>query len=328
MIETVFRGDQLPARDRFESWRAMVCSSHAPVDVWTDRTGDFRATQRLLDLGPVRISEFDSPEVRSHRTAKQIRQSDPELYFLSFVRTGTAGVDDEERQASIGVGDMLLYSMSHPHRGVLAPARRTTMMEIILPRALVPLPPAAVDRLLVTRLPARRGTGALLTRFVAQLADDASAYTPADIPRLADVTLDLATAFLAHHAPAPSPAEAHPHALMLRVKDFIDRRLGDPGLTPDLIAAAHHISLRSLHRHFRNQGTSVAAHIRRRRLEHARRDLTAPHLAATPIHTIAAAWGFPRPADFTRAFRTAYGLPPSDYRRTARERRPEPGDGC
>ncbi|MFF0445441.1 helix-turn-helix domain-containing protein [Streptomyces sp. NPDC004609] len=327
MIETVFRGEDLPARDRFESWRAMVCASHAPVDVWTDHEGDFDATQRLMELGPVRVSEFTCPTVRSRRTPRQIRQSDPELYFLSFVRTGAATVDQGGRRASIGVGDAMLYSMSHPHQGELAPTRRTAMVEVILPRDLVPLPPDAVDRLLVTRLPARHGMGGLLTRFISQLIDETSGWTPADVPHLSRATLDLATAFLAHHTAEPSPPEAHPHALALRVKDFIDRHLRDPGLTPGRIAAAHHVSVRTLHRRFRDQGTTVAAYIRRRRLEYARHDLSDPRLADRPVHAVAETWGFTRPAEFTRAFRAAYGLPPSDYRHDAVGTRPLPGPG-
>ncbi|MEU9123638.1 helix-turn-helix domain-containing protein [Streptomyces sp. NPDC048506] len=59
---------------------------------------------------------------------------------------------------------------------------------------------------------------------------------------------------------------------------------------------------------------TVAAWIRRRRLDAARGDLADPALDAVPIHAIAARWGFPRAAVFTRAFRSAYGIPPRDYR--------------
>ncbi|MFF0222770.1 helix-turn-helix domain-containing protein [Streptomyces sp. NPDC004629] len=40
-------------------------------------------------------------------------------------------------------------------------------------------------------------------------------------------------------------------------------------------------------------------------------------MRVTPIHAIAARSGFPRAADFTRAFRRAYGVSPSDYRHQA-----------
>lgn len=75
------------------------------------------------------------------------------------------------------------------------------------------------------------------------------------------------------------------------------------------------ISLSCLHRIFeQSQGETVAAWIRGRRLESARRDLAAPSLHKTPIHAVAACWGIPRASDFTRAFRAAYGLPPKEYR--------------
>ncbi|WP_143677314.1 helix-turn-helix domain-containing protein, partial [Streptomyces scabiei] len=48
--------------------------------------------------------------------------------------------------------------------------------------------------------------------------------------------------------------------------------------------------------------------------EGARRDLADPNLASTPVHTIATRWGMVRPSDFTRAFRSAYGVSPMEYR--------------
>lgn len=105
--------------------------------------------------------------------------------------------------------------------------------------------------------------------------------------------------------------------MRMRIGEFIRRRLGDPGLSPATIAAAHQISLRTLHRLFQQQGTTVAARIRRERLERCRADLSDPLMRSRSIHAIAADWGFTRPADFTRSFRAAYGLTPSDFRHIA-----------
>ncbi|MBO8189365.1 helix-turn-helix domain-containing protein [Streptomyces sp. DW4-2] len=123
---------------------------------------------------------------------------------------------------------------------------------------------------------------------------------------------------------AGAPAVDHRRALFATVQSFIWAHLGDPGLCPDAIAAAHHISTRSLHRLFQSQGCTVSSWIRRQRLNRARRDLADPKLAHHPIQAIAATWGFTRPADFTRAFRAAYGIPPHHFRTTAlgRSRRP------
>ncbi|MFG2863102.1 helix-turn-helix domain-containing protein [Streptomyces sioyaensis] len=56
---------------------------------------------------------------------------------------------------------------------------------------------------------------------------------------------------------------------------------------------------------------------RRQRLEGARRDLTDPALHRTPVHAIAARWGYHRATDFSRAYRAAYGIAPMEHRRPA-----------
>ncbi|MEU8386459.1 helix-turn-helix domain-containing protein [Streptosporangium sp. NPDC048865] len=99
-----------------------------------------------------------------------------------------------------------------------------------------------------------------------------------------------------------------------RVDAFVERHLGDPALTPDGIAAAHGISTRHLYTLFREEGRTVAAWIRERRLERCRRDLADPSLRDRSIHAIAARWGFTDKAHFSRAFRARYDMTPSDCR--------------
>ncbi|WP_406354510.1 helix-turn-helix domain-containing protein [Streptomyces sp. NBC_01635] len=55
----------------------------------------------------------------------------------------------------------------------------------------------------------------------------------------------------------------------------------------------------------------------RRRLKRCRADLTDPGLRRASIGEIAARWGFRPPADFSRAFRNAHGIPPSEARQEA-----------
>ena len=115
--------------------------------------------------------------------------------------------------------------------------------------------------------------------------------------------------------------ETHRRALLTRIQAFIQQRLGDPELSPGVIAAAHHISLRYLHKLFQEQGTTVAGWIRQRRLEACRRDLADPALASRPVAAIAARWGYPNASHFGQVFRTAHGMPPQEYRMWAQHPR-------
>ncbi|GHH89757.1 hypothetical protein GCM10017771_41830 [Streptomyces capitiformicae] len=112
------------------------------------------------------------------------------------------------------------------------------------------------------------------------------------------------------------PEETRQRGTAERVRSFIRQNLHDPELAPPVVAAAHHISLSYLHRIFQQEspGETVGAWIRGRHLEGARRDLADPALRGLPGHALAARWGYPRASDFTRAFRPAYGLPPTEYR--------------
>jgi AraC-like DNA-binding protein len=135
--------------------------------------------------------------------------------------------------------------------------------------------------------------------------------------RLGEVGLDLAAAVLAAQVQAEDrlTPETRRQALLSRIEAFIEHNLGDPGLTPTVIAARHNISLGYLHRLFQPRELTVAAWIRHRRLERCRADLTDPRLRLRPVHAVGARWGFRSPADFSRAFRAAHGMPPGDYRR-------------
>ncbi len=161
--------------------------------------------------------------------------------------------------------------------------------------------------------------GAVLARFIASLGAHGSECTPQELRRMGTVAIELAAACLAQRIDAYGelPAETRARALRERIDAFIEHNLGDPALSPGLIAAAHGISVRALHALFRTETESVAATVRRRRLERCRTDLTRPALAARPVHEIAARWCFTNAPAFSRAFRSTYGISPSALRREA-----------
>ncbi|MFI6445715.1 helix-turn-helix transcriptional regulator [Kitasatospora sp. NPDC050543] len=113
-------------------------------------------------------------------------------------------------------------------------------------------------------------------------------------------------------------AEAAQVSLSLQIRAFINEHLPDPGLSPDSIARAHHVSVRYLHKLFQHEGTSVHRWIQQRRLEEARRELSKQGRAAVTIASVAHRWGFVDPAHFSRSFRAAYGMTPREWRECGR----------
>ncbi|MCX4767644.1 helix-turn-helix domain-containing protein [Streptomyces sp. NBC_01275] len=316
--ESVFRTMDLPTGDRFEAWTDRMGRTHAPMRLSSDHAADYHAFQRVIGLGEVTVWPATFDPLVFLRTPKLIRQSDPEVYHLSLLLKGEGAADWGRRQAAYGINEFHINSSSRPYE-IITGSDPVTIVGVEIPRALVAVPGRRADEAIGRRVSGQEGIGALLAQLLLQLVSDTSLYRPTDAPRLGAVVTDLVTAVIAHTLDADLrlPPEAHGRTLTLRIKAFIRRRLGEQDLTPARIAAAHHISRSHLYSLFQAEGLGVAAYIRDQRLEHARRDLADPRLRARPIHAVAARWGFPRAAEFTRAFRTAYGLAPSELREQA-----------
>jgi transcriptional regulator GlxA family with amidase domain len=92
---------------------------------------------------------------------------------------------------------------------------------------------------------------------------------------------------------------------------FVRAHLDDPRLSRAGIAAAHHMSARTLDRLFAGSAWSVGGLIRHERLEAVRRDLEDPSLRNRSVAALAARWCFFDSAHFSRVFRQYYGYPPS-----------------
>ncbi len=193
---------------------------------------------------------------------------------------------------------------------------QATSIVTMIPHAALPLPPQRMAALYGGRMSGSEGIGALLAQFLLQVTGHPEQYHAADASRLGAVGLDLATTMLGRHLVAEDavPTEVRRRALLTQVQSYIHRHLGDAALDPHVVADAHHISVRSLHRLFEAEDATVASYIRDLRLARCRRDLTDPALRNQPVQTVAARWGFPDKAHFSRAFKAAYGTTPQDHR--------------
>jgi AraC family transcriptional regulator len=98
---------------------------------------------------------------------------------------------------------------------------------------------------------------------------------------------------------------------LLRVSDYIHDHL-DEELDLDRLSEIACLSAHHWHRVYRAvHDETLAATVRRLRLHRAAGDLVR---SVAPVRDIAARWGYLNLQSFTRAFATAYGMPPARYR--------------
>ncbi|GIJ80683.1 AraC-type DNA-binding protein [Micromonospora phaseoli] len=254
------------------------------------------------------------------------------MYELALPLTGDSALVQERRESVIRPTEFTFLTTSRPYECRHLPERETapsggtdpappatsSTVAILVPQSAVPLPQQKVVRLLAGRM-RTEGMTALLAQFLVQVGEHPEQFRTAAAGQLDRMALDLVSATLAQHLDLEDalPVEVRQQGFRARIDAFITAHLGDVDLNARTIAAAHHISLRTLYRLWADEGTSIAELIRHRRLERCRHDLANPLLAGQPIYAIAARWGFADKASFARLFRATYGLTPQEYRQTS-----------
>ncbi|MER6082113.1 helix-turn-helix domain-containing protein [Streptomyces sp. NPDC001833] len=319
MIVTL-RTEDLPVADRFPWWCEQMAQDVVPSMVSSPHADDFRSEVTVAELGPVVLTALDYPEMRSVRTSALVRRSDPERYGLSIVMANELYFAQGDNEARLTAGQLLLHDTSQPFETRALPGvGRGELVMLQLPRTALPLRPERLNPLLARGMSGATGMSAVFARYLVGVAGVVrrGEVGEREVRRLGEVALDLAAATLASYVDAEDRLlpETRRQALLVRIEAFIELNLADPELTPAVVAAHHHISLGYLHRLFQHRELTVAAWIRHLRLERTRADLADPRLRHHPVHALGARWGFHHAADFSRAFRTAHGVPPGDYRR-------------
>jgi AraC-like DNA-binding protein len=308
----------MPPRQRFDYWKHLLSDTIVPLEVSQPGSdGDFRGSLRGCDMGRLRLIDVNAEPHTARRTARLVKTAPAGCYKIGLQLRGRSVLVQDGKEARLGPGDFAFYDTDRPY--TLALSERHRMLVLVFPYDMLGLPQPRLARVTATSLPGGTGgTATLIGPFlskVADLVDEADSPGPGARLRLAGNVLDLLGTVLAERLeyPPSDPDMSH-RALMVRITAFIEEHLGDAGLSPAQIAAAHNVSLRQLHKLFHSSGTTVAGWIRERRLEHCRRDLRDPDCASRPVAAVGARWGYPDPAHFSRVFKAAYGVGPRDYR--------------
>ncbi|ACL41532.1 transcriptional regulator, AraC family [Pseudarthrobacter chlorophenolicus A6] len=297
----------------FDHWKHLVAESFVPLAAETADAGNFHGQLRSRVLDRMSIVEVTATSHEVHRTPALIARAHERYFKLNLQLEGTGLLIQDNREAVLRPGDLAIYDTSRPY--TLAFEDTTRIMVVMFPCDTLTLPTDYVGQLAAVRMAGDSGLSGIVGQFIRQLSGNLDVLNGPSGSRLAANALDLVSTML-HAEMDISPDRMKPQALLaVAVREYIDANLSDPLLSPASIAAAHFISTRHLHNVFHESGTTVAGWIRTQRLEGAGRDLRDPLHAGLPVGAVAARWGFLDAAHFSRTFRDAFGVPPSDWRR-------------
>jgi AraC-like DNA-binding protein len=271
-----------------------------PVAVSAADPEHFRADYSRLTIDDVLIERFAISEHTGVRSAgagiaEQVISVMLLIDGLIRVRRGSSAYTLEPGSVCVlPSGGPLEYQTEGPIRAHLMTTVASALPPGLLANSQLPVGPLVHTRAVAT-----------FTVLIRQFCVGTLEPVGAAGPHLARGLLNMQFALIAEAMNAV--ADDHGiDALRYRIKDHIDRNLGDPALSPHSIATSLGVSVRYVHRCFNSPDVSVAKYIRERRLE-AVAAAVASEQRVHRIDALAERFGFAGRDQLTRAFRIHYG---------------------
>lgn len=318
MSET-FSTSGLSVVRQFPYFREAICEAVARLGAMRRGHGPFHAEVRTQAFGGIRFTEVKCDPVTIQRTRADIARDPRASFFFTLQLAGQGCVSQCGREAQLAPGDFTLVDGTEPYTLRFdAPVHRLVVQvewQEIQRRTGRDLNPRAVA--FRSGMPGTR----LVFDAWRSLHAESRALPPPAQSALASHVLDLAASAMLL-APPAAGASGDGDALLARVHAYLRANLRDPDLAPRTAALAIGISLRRLHRLFRDSGTSFGTWVREQRLDRCHADLRDDAQARRSISEIAFAHGFNDATHFSRCFARHFGHPPRALRPGAHGRPP------
>ncbi|MEV5311170.1 helix-turn-helix domain-containing protein [Streptomyces sp. NPDC052610] len=311
-MSVVLSTEALSAAERAERWQEAVSRTFVPLDVRLLEPEP--APGRIVShrLGALQVSRVQAGPQVVTRSRRLIARDDRRYLFLTLQQHGTAVKEQDGREVLIAPGEFSLSDSARLFRKKIE--GEFAFVSFHFPREELRVREEDLRALTATAFSGQEGSGALVTAYLARMADEVSGLGEAVGREFAATALDLLALLIDERRGRFTPqAPETAGAMLAKVKDHILRNLSDPGLSPSGIAAAHFLSVRYVHKLFELEEVSVSEWIRAQRLERCRRDLLRPATARLGVAAVARRWGFVSASHFSRVFRAAYGVTPRDW---------------
>ncbi|GIH72480.1 AraC-like ligand-binding domain-containing protein [Sphaerimonospora thailandensis] len=318
LVRVIDTGTCVP-RQRFNAWVDMVESICGPLRVGRYNAESFEGSIITGQFGEMRASLIRAMPHAVERTQRLIARADHEYFHLCAILDGEVRVSQDGHAGSATTGSLVAFDSARCYSLVMRDSFR--MLAVMLPHQLVGIAPRDTHRVTAAPWCGQRGTSYLVYQLLSGLAEQLTELDPNCADRLEHSVSSLVAALMTERMGVAEGLDGGRTALLNRVQSFARERLGDPSLSPAVLAREHNISLRYLQQLFREHQVSPARWIREERLARCRVDLRDPRLDHLSVASIGGRWGLSGPSHFSRLFRERYAMTPQEFR-GCREQRP------
>jgi len=262
----------------------------------------------VADMG---IAEGSASAAHFNRTPLTIARGGLDNICVLLYSQGGCRLDTEGRSTEVHAGDVCFLDMTRQSE---LRASYYQTLSVVLPRALLAPLVADLDGLHGRIMQKSTSLNTMLASHLRTLFDEAPVLTSKDAGAAAHGTAALVAAFAGASGKGREAIEqASANASLQSARRLIEAQLHEPDLGPELVCQRLGMSRAKLYRLFEPIG-GVGEYIQQRRLSRAYQALTDPAQANLYIGVIATQCGFGSASVFSRAFRNAFGISPTDLR--------------
>lgn len=274
---------------------------------------------KTYNVGPLLLGRAQMGGAHFHygRGLRKIASTALDLMMVQIIVDGQDRRQVGSDMEATAPGDVCVLDLARPFASETAGCGN---FSLAFPRAMFTAGDVDLDGLHGLILRRDSAAGALFGAHVRELWRLASGMTSAEAPGAARATVDLLSALAMPHIEADTSRQALANAQVTRLRRYIDVNLSLADLGPEHLCDRFGLSRASLYRILAPLG-GVADYVRGRRLERAYRMLVEPTSSVLPMSQIAHACGMPSWPTFSRAFKSRFGLTPSEVRERGRNGR-------
>lgn len=303
-----FSTQGLPRGDQFAVWH----DSFAPILELSDpdpTTAEFKGEQKLWDLGSLVLSEISTDTLAFTSLPGHVRRDPLDHWALTLLLSGSIQTNTPRKAYTAGAGEVQVHSLGRSFTGNTA---KGEMLMLFVPRDFSAETAATLGAAEFSTL--GTGMGRLLSDYMVDVANRLPMLAPADLPGLVAATRAMILACVSPSADYIEAAEGPIATVLLeRARQFVQCRLLDSKLDCEAIRRELGVSRTRLYNLFEPFG-GVMHYVQHRRLVSAYAALGDPNDRRL-IFQIAEERGFCDGAEFSRAFKRAFGHSPSDIRK-------------
>lgn len=315
-MKTVFSTEHVHPRDRFDLWHSVARRDVVDHTSTPRCRNTFRAQLRSGSVGAIGLVLFQNSDMSVTHTRRHIAHANTDELFICRQFGGRVALEQDGRQVVLDSGDVTLIDPRLQYQARFSEDSEVLVLKI--PRQLMEARLGQTQEMTARLVKSSTAGNGLLSASLAMLPLHTDGLGLAAEALLEPHLLDLITLSIGGTIAEKRPRTSSARSLVrVRLRAAVEARLADRTLDSTTVARAAGVSVRYASEVLAEESTSIVQLIQARRLARCRQALEDSLQTGRTVSEIAYGWGFSDMTHFSRRFKAAYGVLPSEYRRRA-----------